>query len=106
MQIKSYWQYKTGRWDHKEGAFVDKKLSSIKTKTLNISIEKNEDGDNILYFKGGPTGHESYYLETLCSFNFMNYAYFCICAGTINRWAQCWVKSKDLSSIIKKWMGE
>jgi len=110
MKITSYWTYETGKWDEDSGKFINRKISEIKTKELEIEIDKTDHGDNygpILRFKGGPTGFESYYINELLEDEY-NHEDFGICGGTINSWARCWVKTKDINKILeqfrnKKW---
>ncbi len=102
MKIKSYWQSETGRWDNNSNSFINKKLSELKEKELEVIITKSptQPKRKILKFIGGPTGHESYYLEDL-NFDIENKSEkFYICAGTINSWFSCYVMWNDLKKII------
>jgi hypothetical protein len=101
--IKSYWQTETGQWDDKTEKFTNRKVSEITEREIYVTMDWNyEKNKKILQFKGGPTGHESYYfkdLEGLSERKNPN-EYFCICGGTINSWPKCSVKTQDLIEII------
>src|SRR6056297_2762152 len=96
--IKSYWQTETGRFDKETCSFVNRKMSPIREKEIFVTYKKG-----ILKFHKGPTGFESYYLESLeQTTTFSTNPNFCICAGTINSWLICYVMMDDLKKIIKK----
>ncbi len=103
MKIPAYWQLETGRFDTKLNTFTDRKLSEITECQLPVKIEpSNYSSDLILRFLGGPTGYESYYLtdiEQNLSKTIENREFY-ICAGTINSWPCCWVKTDELKKII------
>lgn len=105
FEITSYWQYEKGRWSEKENAFVDRNFSEVQEKTLQVIYEPDE---NIIRFVGGPTGYESYYFSDIIrtlqsdSQDSLQHENFCICGGTINRWANCTVKMKDFQEIVNQ----
>jgi len=100
IKVKSWWTYEKGRWSEKEGKYIDKTISPVYTKDLEIGFKK-VNGKDILKFIGGPTGFESYYLEDLEGDTLDHDGDFCICGGNINSWAKCSVKSKDIHNAIK-----
>ncbi len=101
MKIKSFWTYERGKWSRKENKFVDRAISPVTEKILDVEIlfPDSKDYSPILKFIGGPTGYESYYIENLLTNDFKGEE-FCICGGTINSWARCYVKAKDVNVII------
>ena len=101
MEIKSEWVYEKGKWDKEQNKFVDVTLSKTYVKMLKTRVFINDNGKEILQFMGGPTGWESYYLDDLKKHDLKNEGKFCICAGTMNSWAKCSVKSRDIHNAIK-----
>lgn len=104
MEIKSYWSYEKGLWDTEHNKYIERTVSEVKEKMLKIEIEINikhykNDPIQVIHFIGGPTGYESYYIKDLLENN-LEHVNFCICGGTINSWAKCWVKSKDIKNIL------
>jgi len=99
MEIKSYWQYETADWDNEANVFINKKLSEIKEKVLEVALDNKSSNTTIIRFLGGPTGFESYYLEDLLKNPLIGEKFY-ICFGTINSWAKCYVKIKDLEEIL------
>lgn len=98
--ITSYWQTEKGKFDNNLCTFVNRKFSEIKEKEIYIEYDPET---NIIHFRGGPTGYESYYFHSLEeSIETFKFDKFCICAGTINSWPRCDVKVKDFMEIIKK----
>lgn len=105
MSITGYWQYEYGQWDEKYQEFRNRVKSVVHEKELDLEVEKRENNEDVLHFRGGPTGYESYYLQDLK--NIIEQAgaeanIFCICGGTINSWARCWVKIDELKTILQK----
>lgn len=100
--IKSYWTYETGIWNGVKNEYINRIVSDIKEKDLKIEIENTPFSEYgpVLKFIGGPTGYESYYIKNLLE-NPWNHGDFCICGGTINSWAKCWVKTKDVMNILE-----
>ena len=106
MQIKSYWRYETGQWSDEADNYINRKFSDIKEKILNVTLNTTKYSDDcygpVIRFHGGPTGFESYYLkEFLDDYLHKPFEDFVICGGTINSWAQCWVKMKDFNEILE-----
>jgi hypothetical protein len=101
FEINSYWKQETGRWSEKDNQFLNRTFSPIEEKKLKVIYEPDE---NIIKFVGGPTGYESYYftdiVKTIESHPSRKFDEFCICGGTINRWANCTVKMNDFKEII------
>jgi hypothetical protein len=104
MKILSFWQHETGKWDEVLRIYTERKKSPIKTKELEVNIVKSDfNNKKIVKFYGGPTGHESYYLDDLLRTKFNKKEdRFCICAGTINSWSCCWVRASDLLRFLKE----
>ena len=109
--IDSTWIWQIGKWSDEISGYVDIK-QGVEKKEIGMEIvvmkdeeEKQDFGRAILYFRGGPTGFESYYVESLKRTKFKS-KYFCICAGTINDWPRCNVKVKDVLDYIEEWEKE
>ena len=64
MKIKSYWRKETAGWTEETG-YVDREWSPVEEKEIEVIIEYNIEDRPIIRFIGGPTGHESYYVDTL-----------------------------------------
>jgi hypothetical protein len=102
MIIKSEWKYEKADWDNVNGRFVNKTISEIFIKDIEIKVYKDIiTGRELVKFIGGPTGWETYRLEDLKEHDLDNYDRFCICAGTINSWANCTVSSRDIHKAIE-----
>lgn len=98
--IMSYWQTETGRFDEDSCSFINRKLSEVKEKEIYIEYDQETD---ILYFRGGPTGYESYYFTSLESSILTSESdKFCICGGTINSWPICTVKMENFRDIFNE----
>jgi hypothetical protein len=104
MKILSFWQHETGKWDEVLSIYTERKKSPIKTKELEVSIVKSDfNNKKIVQFHGGPTGHESYYLDDLLRLNLnRKIDRFYICAGTIDLWPKCWIMTSDLLRFLKE----
>ncbi len=104
MLIESEWQYEKGKWDKETCQFIDRTFSKLFIKEIKIKIFLNIlSGKETVQFVGGPTGFESYFLEDLENHDLNNTNKFCICGGTINSWARCTVRSKDIYNAIKQY---
>ena len=100
MKIKSYWQYEKGKWNEEHNEYIQRTMSPTKEKILDVILDTGSHRhEAIVHFNGGPTGFESYYLKSLLEIDWQG-DQFVICGGTINSWACCWVKSKDLNEIL------
>lgn len=100
MKIKSYWTYEKADWINNR--FVNRTISEVYKKTLKVELHHSlhiDDRKKLVKFIGGPTGYESYYLKDLLKHNS---DVLCICAGTVNKWARCWVKWDELEKILKE----
>lgn len=100
MKIKSIWTVRKGTWNERQAKFIN--VTSVVTeKELEMVIEEREAG-KILRFNGGPTGFEAYYIKDLLDpiTADLRHDQFCICAGTINRWAKCEVDWKTVRDFI------
>ena len=102
--IKSHWRIKKGQWDDLTNKF--KNITIVEeTKILNMTIEDSSaanDSRKIIVFEGGPTGFERYYIDDLL--NHGENISLCLCAGTINRWAECHVDMAEVSQYIKQYL--
>jgi len=96
--IKSFWTYEKGRWSEEHNDYIDRNTSEPQEKILTMEIVDHGTGP-ILQFNGGPTGYESYYVADLVARQPKG-AYMAICAGTINSWAQCRVRSQDVVAFL------
>ena len=83
------------RWEFDIGS-PDNRTLTIKTKTL--LMKKTE---KILYFVGGPTGNEAYYIDTLLE-TATEKSEISICQGTQTGYPSCYVPWKDVLEFIKK----
>jgi len=74
------------------------------TRKLTMAILPNGriDGPDkpILEFRGGPTGHENYYLNDI---TLKGDGEFCICAGTPNRWPACYVDMPTVREFVEEY---
>lgn len=104
MFIDAIFEIEKGRWDEKASKFVDREITK-QTKQIEMEIDLSR-GTPILKFNGGPTGFESYYIEDLCygKHDIRQRAKdsdFCICGGTINRWARCVVPMEKVLEFLQ-----
>lgn len=97
MKINSIWETEIGTWDEYKCKYTDRKIT-VDEKELDMVIIEGIHGP-IVRFVGGPTGHESYYIEDLLSSDFTKGDFY-ICAGTINRWSACKVKREEVLNFI------
>lgn len=101
FKINSSWTKETGRWDNTKNTFVDRK-KTYSEKIIHVAL-KNDEGRKLLQFIGGPTGFETYELESLNEI-VTGIGNFCLCGGTLNSWQRCDVKSADLRKIVDEMM--
>lgn len=97
-EIKARFVTERGHWDGEK--FINR-VSKTTWKTIHMELDKSAHGD-IIRFLGGPTGHESYYVDDLLVKPQEEYPEFCICAGTINRWPACYVSRKEVFDFIRE----
>ena len=64
--------------------------------TMEIIHRKDQP---VLRFIGGPTGFESYYVESLL-YNPPPADTLCICGGTVNSWSKCTVPWEDVKNFL------
>ena len=96
-EITSRWVYRSGTWNDKTNEYTN--IQVVETiKPIKITIEDRFD-DKILRFINGPTGFESYYIEGIKELELRE---FCICAGTMNSWPECYVKYEDIKDFIRE----
>ncbi len=98
MKIKSYWRYKKGNWDNKINTYKDVYYTEEEEKILDVELDT--DDKPIVRFLGGPTGYESYYFTDVYKKPRPDNKFY-MCTGTINSWAECWVKVDDFTEILK-----
>ena len=103
MQITSYWQTETGYYDEKRGRYARRRHTDIQERQLEVVLKRSEyNNQPVLHFVGGPTGHETYYLnDILASLEEKSKGKWVICGGTINSWPRCWVTINDMKKAIK-----
>ena len=96
--ITSHWTWRNTQ------EVVTKEEDRELTMTLTEKFDKQ-----FLSFIGGPTGSESYYVDSLLKNSFMKHSpncTFCICGGTLNSWARCTVRIGDVQEFIKESLKE
>lgn len=91
----------TGRWDEIREEYVDIKKTS-RRKEINLFIDSDGDSRRIIGFRGGPTGHESYYLQDLIDRPPVET--LCICGGTINKYDECRVSATVVNEAIAEFL--
>ena len=91
MKCEALFTKTTAKWNGNK--FVGHR--SIKSRKL---IEMEIDGD-VLRFRGGPTGFESYCIKDL---SLPPGKVFCICGGTVNSWPRCEVQTDDVIQFLKE----
>ena len=97
--IKATFTRKYARWDDYADKYVDE-TTKVEEKLINMEIIFR-NAKPILRFIGGPTGHESYYIEDMLKYPPKNPAEtLCICAGTVNSWAECVVPWQDVKNFL------
>lgn len=99
--IKATFTRKYARWNEKENKYTDhSQKTDEKLITMEIIFRENSD-KAVLRFNGGPTGFESYYIDDLLEDRKHNpHETFCICAGTVNSWAECMVPWQDVKNFL------
>ena len=97
------------RWETEKRRLVShgkKQESHTETTTRKLTmaiLPKGRDGlgnKPILEFRGGPTGHENYYLEDI---TLEGKGDFCICGGTPNRWPACYVDMPTVRKFVEEY---
>jgi hypothetical protein len=91
----------TARWNGNN--FVNREEES-EIKDIKMSILEREYG-KVLKFEGGPTGHESYYIDDLLGNNNpvnKERDYFCLCIGSINGYPKCVVSRQKVFNFIEE----
>ena len=104
MKIPGYFQAETGYYDSKMGRYTRRRFTDIQERMLELRIEPSEYNSKlVLRFIGGPTGHESYYLNDLMSLlaEAPPNEVLTICAGTINSWPRCWINITELQEAVR-----
>jgi len=106
VAIKSFWSRESGVWSIGQNKYIGRSWSPEKEKEIHIEIDTSRYNNRpIVYFIGGPTGHESYYLESLAD-DFLNRSEaqtkFYICTGTINSWPSCYVLWEEFKEKIRE----
>ncbi len=96
--IVARWVVERGNWSPSGNTYINK-VKQESTRELQIKIINSQGGD-ILQFIGGPTGYESYYVHDLLDSVDDNQE-ICICGGTINSYAACYVDRKEVIDFIK-----
>lgn len=102
-EIESEWFSLNARWDGT--GYTDRSVSKMPGRILKMMIIDGSDKSRgkILQFIGGPTGHETYYINDLFKdTNLEKSGNLCICAGTINSWPSCYVKWDDVLNYLRK----
>jgi hypothetical protein len=108
MNIDSTWTKIIARWDGAK--YVDEREEPIGGRQIFMRIAKHKDwqGDieAVLVFDGGPTGAESYYVETLTDpehgLKARGSDTLCICAGAVNSWPRCEVPVPPVIEFLEK----
>ena len=96
-----------GKWDTNRNEYTDIK-SKAYARTLKVKflpVIAHPYGEKwIIYFEGGPTGFESYYVNDGFVERLENAQgeRLPLCVGTINRYAECTVLIADVLEIIKQ----
>jgi hypothetical protein len=93
-KIRAKFVIEQGTWSNDASKFINK-METIQRRDIEMEIV-----DGVLKFHGGPTGYESFLIKDLLCSNPERRERFCICAGTINRWAKCTVPWKDVYEFI------
>lgn len=102
--IISYWSTEKGEWSLGQKKYINRTWSEERKKELGIVIDDDRYPEKpIMYFIGGPTGYESYYLETFLQDLSREEGRLFICAGTINSWPRCYVMIEELLPIIREY---
>jgi hypothetical protein len=99
--IESLWTYETGTWDDDALAYANIKRRT-EVKEIGMEILTRSNGQEVLQFVGGPTGHESYYMDDMLRMVDEWPDTFCICAGTMNSWPVCEVKVADVRKFLEE----
>ena len=72
-------------------------------KEIEMQISCDDNYIPILKFIGGPTGHESFYIDDILQdSSYDQDKELCICAGARNSWPACYVNLKEVLDFIKE----
>lgn len=106
--IDSIWTKITAEWTR--DGYVDQH-EDIMDDHPQVLMKLGEQTDwqgnikKVLHFVGGPTGHESYYVEDMLNpiDGIKIYApnTLCICGGTINSWPRCEVPTDQVLKFLE-----
>ena len=96
--IRARFVQKTGKWMEDQATYIN--IERRETMS-DIVMEIVKQDRPILMFLGGPTGYESYYIDSLLSHPHEHHE-LCICAGTINSWRECYVPTADVMAFLKE----
>ena len=94
--IVARWVVERGSWSPSGNIYINK-VKQESTRELQMKIMNSHYGD-ILHFVGGPTGCESYYVHDLLD-GVGDSQEICICGGTINSYAACYVPRKEVIDL-------
>jgi hypothetical protein len=103
QKIMSKWIRQSGRWTDPPGEYrnvVEKEFTrELEMEIVQYPADSIRPARMVLVFHGGPTGNESYYIDSLllCRNDSED---FCICAGTINSWPKCSVNAKEVFDFL------
>jgi len=108
MDINSKWTALRAEWDGQN--FVNEHEAPLPDKVLSMELSTRPDWEGnlkqVLYFRGGPTGFESYYVEDLLDpetgISARGDVDLCICGGTINSWPRCTVSTADVLKFLSE----
>ena len=99
-KISSRWEMEFGDWSDTETRYINRKKNIFKKEIVMGIVNRN--GSEVLQFYGGPTGYESYYVDSLkTTLGQFQHDQLCICAGTINKYAACYVKASEVLQFLK-----
>jgi hypothetical protein len=97
--IRSIWTTEKASWDRRKNDYGP---STFDEEKKYISCKLVLRGTRLLVEFAGPTGYETYDLETMYKVCDELDVAFCVCAGTVNSWPRCQVNMED----VKKFMRE
>ena len=99
-KISSRWEMETGDWDSTKNIFVNYR-TTISEKEIEMGII-NKDGRKILRFNEMPRGYALFYIDYLKrNLRKSDCNELCICDGTINKCAACYVKKSDILQYLE-----
>lgn len=97
-EIKSCCVWKTGVVDENKRQWL-KKEEREEEKTLILELFKKEDRIKFKFLKG-PIGFEEYDVLRFLKHAGKKDEFFCICAGTINSWPECYVSKDEIVDFL------